>query len=301
MNRFIEMCCMTQEQLKDELVVMLINNGYKTIVGDGYVYAKGDMNVLLTAHMDTVHKELPQKIEIGDGVLSSPQGIGGDDRCGCYMIERIVETGRRPSILFCEDEEIGGVGSGKFTNTEYIDDLKELNFLVELDRMNGNDAVFYDCGNEEFQKWVCKTTGCVKAYGSFSDISHLSPACGIASVNLSCGYYKAHTTDEYVVWDEMEKMIENVCKLLDEDCEAQWDYMENEFDYSYLRSYCSSAEYGGLIEMLVTYMQDGELKTDVTYGYTEDEALLQFFVNNPTVCFNDIQDYYSSDEWGGWM
>ena len=78
--------------------------------------------------MDTVHKETVKDFyeyydeENERHIISSPQGIGGDDRCGIYMILEILKT-HKCSVLFCEDEEAGGIGSEKFCKTEYITEL----------------------------------------------------------------------------------------------------------------------------------------------------------------------------------
>ena len=233
MKNFKKICRMKQSTLKGYLYRILKKKYPEVVCGDGFIYAKGS-DILLTAHMDTVHDETCHRINIvkgnGSTILSSPQGIGGDDRCGIWLIMNVLtKTKYRPSVLFCEDEEIGGVGSNKFVKTQYIDDLNELKFLVELDRANAKDAVFYDCGNEEFKEYITHTFGLTEAYGSFSDIGHLSPACDKASVNISCGYYKQHTLEEYVVFEEMVSTYHTVCELLKDAPNAEmYDYQEEE-------------------------------------------------------------------------
>lgn len=245
MKTFRRICKQTQKELIPYLVSALQHDGYEVSQGDGYVYAKGEVPVLLTAHMDTVHKE-PMKhfcvrtIE-GQHHIGSPQGIGGDDRCGIYMILEIIKN-FKCSVLFCEDEEIGRVGSRKFCKTEHIKDLSDLNYLIELDRAYSKDAVFYSCDNPKFTEFITKNTGYTKAWGSYSDISTLMPECKIAGVNLSCGYYRAHTTSEYVIWEEMLNTIEVVKKLLTIECTEQFEYIEG---YSYSNYYGRGEHYGG--------------------------------------------------------
>ena len=196
-TEFVALCKLTQNELKDMLPKKLLESGYKDVISsDGFIYARGEMPILLTAHMDTVHKipviDFYEYVDAkGNHIISSPQGIGGDDRCGVYMILEIIKE-YKPYILFCEDEEIGGIGSGKFCRTDFIDELEDMKFLIELDRANEKDAVFYDCDNKEFTKFIEDTTGFVETWGTFSDISNLAPQCNVAAVNLSCGYYHAH-------------------------------------------------------------------------------------------------------------
>ena len=209
---FIQICKLSAKKLKQYLCgeMKKIYGKDNTVIGDGYIYCRGDVPVLLTAHMDTVHKKLVtdfyEDIQTDKNgkvthTISSPQGIGGDDRCGIYAILKVIESGYLPYVLFCEEEEVGGIGSGKFCKTKYITELSNMKFLIELDRANSNDLVFYSNANQDWINWVEDETNWIKSWGTFSDISHLSPACEVSSVNLSCGYYKAHTVYEYqILW-----------------------------------------------------------------------------------------------------
>ena len=289
-DKFVRICKMTQPKLKKYVCEMLRENGYIPVCEDGYVYAEGDIPVLLTAHLDTVHKQSVKRVKVKDGVLSSPQGIGGDDRCGVFIIRDIVcNTDLRPSILFCEDEEVGGVGSDKFCMSPYIDDLKEMKFLVELDRANASDAVFYSCGNSDFINWIQSETGYREAWGTFSDISILSPECDVASVNLSCGYYNAHRTDEYVVFDEMMHTVKVVRELLEV---AKGDDVP-QFVYMKVRGF---DRFDGMFETedcwVFVFDRDGEEVEILIEASDEYEAVARFFYENPTVCMNDIVTFY---------
>lgn len=294
---FIRICKAPAAQLK-LILEQLLKGYYPEIINeDGFLYAKGN-DILLTAHMDTVHaecvKDFYELSEKGRTVISSPQGIGGDDRCGIYMIMNILYTTNfRPSILFCEDEEIGGVGSEKFCKTKYIEDIKELKYIIELDRANANDAVFYNCGNEKFQEFILETTGYKKTTGSFSDISHLSPATDVASVNLSCGYYHAHTTQEEVVYEEMEHTIEVVKKLLEMASESPaFDYQEDKYSYNdwFYDYYRPSQLKGDLCGVSIEYFEEDKRDYDYIEGDSYEECMGLFFLSHPFVCLDDVID-----------
>ena len=100
MKRFEELCKMTQVELKEYLTEYMEAKYGDVTVGDGYVYAKGTFPVMLVAHMDTVHKQLPTAIDNINGRISSPQGIGGDDRCGVFIIMNIVTCNNSNIGLF---------------------------------------------------------------------------------------------------------------------------------------------------------------------------------------------------------
>lgn len=309
MKDFKDICRMSQSDLKNYMETYLKECKYTPINGDGFLYAKGNEPVLLVAHLDTVHKMKCTEINEKDGKISSPQGIGGDDRCGVFMIMNIVKE-LHCSVLLCEDEEIGGKGAGKFCKTPNIKTL-DVNYMIEFDRRGNNDAVFYSCGNKDFEKFVCNNTGFKFADGSFSDISKLAPAAKIAAVNISCGYYNAHTTNEYVVYDEMMHLIEMAIKLIKTKCEKPFEYVERKCtfdnfsifdkDYRYSIAKCSSNKYKRSalapdldleleLEAVVVDM-DGEEFVIYATGKTKAECWAELFLSYPDVCFSMITDY----------
>ena len=201
----------SQERLKQALEAELITSEYTVQKQKGFLYAEGSTPILLVAHLDTVHRALPETIcYSADGtVMMSPQGIGGDDRAGVYMILRLIQS-VHCHVLFCEDEETGGYGARAFTKSGIVPDV---NYIVELDRVGNNDAVFYQCRNRQFEQYI-NGFGFQTAFGSFSDISILAPKFNLAAVNLSTGYYHAHQPGEYVRLDKVEELIGRVEKLL---------------------------------------------------------------------------------------
>ena len=310
--KFGKICCKTQEELKVYLSALLSSKGYKVVNKDGFIYAKGELPYLVTAHMDTVHEVQVSRYNVhkwkGQHRIQAPKiGIGGDDRCGIYMIVRMILDGLRPSVLFCEDEEIGSVGARKFCKTKYVNDLKELNYLIELDRANSNDAVFYDCDNPEFTKFIIENTGYKEAHGTWTDIVELSDECGIASVNFSCGYYNAHRTNEYVIFEEMQRTICTVEKLLSMESE-QFKFIKKVSRYNnwYDDYYWKDVYYGnyerevydiGDISGLEIHYNDyscGTAQEQIVYiaGDTEDYCMYTFFREYPDVCYNDLIDAF---------
>ena len=305
---FKNICRMKQMNLKSYLDAKL-NYYYKEVInGDGFLYARGtNSNVLLTAHMDTVHekngrvcKDIYEYKKNGKTILSSPQGIGGDDRCGIYTILKILaDTDFRPSILFCEDEEIGGVGSSKFCKTEYVKELEGLNYMIEIDRANKNDCVFYDDDNKEFQRYIEDVSETELSYGSFSDICNLSEATEVSSVNLSCGYYNAHTTSEYVVFEELELCIERIKTLLEVN---QADDKKFKYEVERWYSYNNNNYYGyygynnniknSEVCVEFSYEEDGKTCYDCTIGYSVEECVGMFLIDHPDLSWNKVLDYF---------
>lgn len=292
MKNFARVCRMSQSTLKTYVRKILERKYEDVIVGDGFVYAQGEFPVLLVAHLDTVHKSLPSNIfyDAATDTLSCDEGIGGDDRCGVYMILEVIKK-YKCSVLFCEDEEVGGVGAKKFTKSDVSNGLS-WNYMIEFDRMGSKDAVFYDCDNKEFTKFITEEFY-EEDYGSFSDISTLAPHFKCAAVNLSCGYYKAHTVNEYVVFHEMRDSIEAACKILDRTTkEDAFEYIKAVYNYSYSRlgGYYSNTYDDDLYWYIEFINEDGDSDWYETYASNKYEAVGSFCIDNPHVPFASIVD-----------
>jgi len=182
---------------------------------EDYIFAEGNIPVMLVAHMDTVFSNPPKVQVLTDGILTSNKGLGADDRAGIFAILKIIDDGYRPYILFTNDEEIGCIGARKFVDRLVDDDVTiNVNFLIELDRKGKKDAVFYDCDNRKFQRFI-ESYGFKTAYGSFTDICVIAPVVGAAAVNLSVGYYRQHTHGELLIVSELMETIRKVKTILD--------------------------------------------------------------------------------------
>ena len=201
-----------------------------------YIVVKGNAPVLLVAHLDTVHTESPYPIlKSGDGnILMSPQGIGGDDRCGVYALMRIYEEStNKPYLLFTCDEEIGGVGAEEFAGDwlckRVNPELDKMRFMIEIDRQGVGEAVYYPCDNPSFEDFITEA-GFVTELGTYSDIEDIMPVMGIAGVNLSAGYYNEHTNGGYINLEHLQYTIEGVKDILEGELN-HFEYIEGESEW----------------------------------------------------------------------
>lgn len=241
MKRLEDFLRPTQEELFRRLCKMYPNK----LVNEGaYILVPGEAPVLLLAHLDTVHKSPVRhicKTENGN-ILMSPQGIGGDDRCGVYaLVAARAQAEKKPWLLFTCNEEIGGVGAAAFCkdyrNKKLPEELDKLKMLIEIDRKGRTDAVYYSCDNPDFEGYIT-SKGFVTEYGSFSDISYVAPELGVAAVNLSSGYYNAHTQHEYINRKHLNatvrKVLEIIADTVNPDTPA-YAYIEREYDWDFGR------------------------------------------------------------------
>lgn len=206
-----------------------------------YILVRGEAPVMLVAHLDTVHHEPVREIcktENGN-ILMSPQGIGGDDRCGVYALNAVYEQSKvKPWLLFTCEEEVGGLGAEQFClkhqSKKLPKELDDLKLLIEIDRKGKNDAVYYDCDNPEFEKYIT-SKGFKTQYGSFTDISSIAPELGMAAVNLSSGYYNAHTQHEYINRKHLNKTVQKVIEIVAESTTPdfpKYEYIERVHSFS---------------------------------------------------------------------
>ena len=220
MNRLEDFVMPSQKVLYTKLRRMF--KGTAIASRGSYILVPGEAPIMLVAHLDTVHKESVKQIckTQNGNILMSPQGIGGDDRCGVFALTRIHSASeKKPWLLFTCDEEIGGVGAERFCEHhrkgKLPKELDELKAIVEIDRKGERDAVYYECGNEEFEEYIT-SKGFVTEWGSFSDISVVAPELGVAAVNLSSGYYNAHALHEYINRAHLNATIEKVIGIVAE-------------------------------------------------------------------------------------
>ena len=233
MNALEDFLRPTQKQLFKRLCKKF--KGKTLISKSNFILVHGQAPVMLVAHLDTVHEQSVRDICLSAdrNILMSPQGIGGDDRCGVFALVKIYQLAKiKPWLLFCCDEEVGGLGAKKFClahqQHQLPNQLDNLKFIIELDRKGKNDAVYYRCDNPDFEAYI-SGKGFQSAQGSFSDISLIAPELNIAAVNLSCGYYAAHTRHEYINRSQLNTVIHKVVDIVADSSRADlptFDYIE---------------------------------------------------------------------------
>jgi putative aminopeptidase FrvX len=223
-----------QSELHDYLINYVSNYYDKIINNEDFIYCKGNIPVLLVAHLDTIYNS-PENIyyDSQKNIAWSPDGIGGDDKCGVFIIHKIISDNFKPHILFCHDEEIGTIGAKEAI--KYLNKPK-INYMIGLDRRGNNQAVFYNCGNKNFQNFIL-SYGFELKYGTYSDISILAPHWDISAVNLSVGFYNEHTQHEYINLNHMNNTLRKVKSILLSNNTKQYDfqtiskYYSNDFNY----------------------------------------------------------------------
>lgn len=147
---------------------------------------------------------------VQDYLYTSAQGIGGDDKCGIYGCLELMRSLRNVKAMFFVQEECGTIGARGIELSEFEDSA----YLIELDRRGNSDIImdynFSETISPKFEEVLEQQMGddWEQADGTFTDVMILAErGVGISAINVSCGYYKAHTKEEYISWKDLNKSI----------------------------------------------------------------------------------------------
>lgn len=224
-----QMFMLSQEKLKSVMSNYLRKHYTKIIENKDYLFCTGSIPVCLVAHLDTVFTTQPEEIyyDTMKNVMFSPQGLGADDRAGVFGILKLVQEGYRPHIILTTNEEKGGIGARALSKISCP--FPDVKYFIELDRRGSIDCVFYDCNNPDFTGYV-ESFGFCENWGTYSDISDICEAWGIAGVNLSIGYENEHSFSETFNLSYFFNTLDKVKKMLnDAGSVEKFDYIPGDY------------------------------------------------------------------------
>ena len=236
----------------EQNVINYLKSWNKNLKQDEYgnLYIINPWTPLLSAHMDTVQREddtiwMPHiHINKKKWTISYTNSIiWWDDKCWIALAMELYEKyWDRVSLLFSRQEEVGHLWASDFCRN-HSDLLKQCKYCLVLDRRNAWDIISSDNGycSKEFEDEIYR---CTKDFGYKPTHWLLSDADAyskyINCVNLSVWYYNAHTSNEYIVIEELKNAFNAVCNII-ENFQGEYDiYHEPE-----RKSYCDSYSYYG--------------------------------------------------------
>jgi tripeptide aminopeptidase len=193
------------------------------------------------AHMDTVHTVLPhdQFTILGHNgewfgynpVKRQTTGIGGDDKVGIFIALTALIAFDRIKLAFFVDEEIGCQGS-RHANIDFFDNSA---FVIQCDRKGYGDVVQEIIGTELFgDDFKTALEPLMTAYdmrptrnGGITDVGELKDlGLAVACTNISCGYYKPHDDDEFVVLDDVRDTTSFVLDVIQALGDTRWPHTD---------------------------------------------------------------------------
>lgn len=231
---------------------------YQLNIHQGNVYVTKSASLLppddlyypcVVAHTDTVHSIYYgfDVLRSGDRLIAYDQdlgeqvGIGGDDKVGIFVALEALRQFPNIKAAFFRDEEVGCVGSsladqGFFENTGYA---------IQCDRQGYKDVVRGIYGGPLFdENFSGAIAPLLEKYGreetfngGITDVGEISETFyKMSCMNLSCGYYKPHTSKEYLRISEVLATLDFVFEVIDTLGENPWVNPDRELAYQYPKS-----------------------------------------------------------------
>jgi len=271
----------------------------------------------IVAHMDSVHKIGADLsiIEAG-GLLTGfncatmqQSGIGGDDKVGVYIALKCLEKYDNIKLAFFVDEERGCIGSAG-AEMSFFDDCF---YVLQADRRGNSDFITNASGvklcSRKFKKAVkplLDARGYSFADGMMTDVMQLKEnGLKVSCANISCGYYRPHSENEYVNIKDVEtclSLFEAIIETLREVYEHT--YTPREYAPSYNPSYYSQGWRARDYSSESTYKSStsykpkydnywNDLDTAKNWRKAEEEKL--YYCDNCTELHNTTALTYSAD------
>lgn len=186
-------------------IVYKVDNKYQ-------VYAFNERKPMICAHLDQVQQDKCNKVIKHAGKLfglnaQGQCGLGADDKNGVWIALKLLESFSDLSFIFSTEEEIGG---NVYTLLGEAEQYK-IPYCLVFDRKGKGDIIGthnnYCCNDlEEIITAIGIDYGYMPAIGVYSDCDAISEY--IPCVNLSCGYYNAHSDKERTVIKDLYNALQ---------------------------------------------------------------------------------------------
>ncbi len=182
---------------------------------------------ILSAHLDQVQPKSPsQVVEVSGNLVGfdsqmRQRGLGADDKNGVWLILEALRRFPNVSFIFSSGEEAGG-------QIQHLDlDLSDSPFCLVLDRRGSSDIIGSLNGycKEDLESWLTGLNPKFESVqGVWSDADYLSGL--VPCVNLSVGYYNAHSDSEYTSVTDLLGSLDFILTILNEDCPRKFELSE---------------------------------------------------------------------------
>lgn len=243
---------------------------------------KSETYPCIVAHMDQVQERHSKDFivyEAEDIIIGfSPkhkeqQGLGADDKCGLWIGLKCLQKFDCLKLAFFVGEEVGCKGSG-LANMAFFDDCR---FVIEPDRKGSEDLITQIgwtplCSDDFLKDIGFKKFGYKETDGMMTDIEALKDhGLLLSCINVSCGYYKPHSNEEFVYKPALLNcfaFVEHIIKT----CTKVYPHIDNTAYYEKQNYY-------------------GDIYDDY---YSEIYDLLS---NDPSLSFGDIEAMFK--DWYG--
>lgn len=204
-------------------------NAYRDDGRNWHVHIGGDVPILWSCHTDTVHGfagwqtlhydkaharvALSKRAQLRQGAC-----LGADDTAGVALCIHLILAGIPGHYVFHFGEEVGGIGS-RWLAAHHPTWLKGFSCAIALDRRGTGDVITHQgsrCCSDAFADSLANAldlfgmtyTSCDS--GVYTDTAEYTELIGECT-NLSVGYEHAHSAQEYLDLDHMDRLAAALC------------------------------------------------------------------------------------------
>jgi len=173
------------------------------------IYRLKENTPLLCAHLDQVSfQRYATTVNLSDGIIYGNGNLGADDKNGVWILLKLLREFKDISFIFSTQEEVGCKVSKIMERKKEI--FKTIKYGLVFDRRGHSDLVgtFNDYCVDKFEddlRLLMLKHGFNSEIGTFSDCDRLSEM--ISCINISCGYYEAHTAREFTILQDLFKSL----------------------------------------------------------------------------------------------
>lgn len=242
---------------------------------------------LLVSHTDQVSNSPISRLKETEFIIKGDDNLGADDKNGIWIILSLLKENPNLNFCFSNKEEMGGDIDYLLADNEDI--LGEISYALVFDRRGSSDIIGNMNGycSIKFEEEICevgKSFGYSIGMGTFSDCDEISKY--LNCVNLSCGYYRAHSVNEYTNKKHLINALEfgkEIIKIVKGPfkhsiIQSSWF---NNWSYGDLRndSYSACPHCHSKMDALEVY--DTHLDEDILYGERCPKCFFESFLDDP--------------------
>ena len=221
----------------------------------------------VVSHIDQVqkiHSRDFQAVETSGAILGFSrsnmrlEGLGADDKNGIWICLKCLQKYPALKCVFFVGEEIGCVGS-EGAMMSFFDDSR---FVIQCDRKGGHDLIWNIggwtelCSPEFLEAIGYEKYGYKKEIGMMTDVETLkNRGLKVSAVNMSCGYYRPHSDEEFTIISELRGCLAFVEHII-ETCTAVFPHEDTDRPYfGYGRGFqAEDTDYDELSELILDFL-----------------------------------------------
>lgn len=288
--------------LKDWIKINVPGATYTTdAMGNLYV-CKGESDTYpcIVSHIDQVqktHSKDFQAVETKDIIFGfsvgnvQMEGLGADDKNGIWIALKCLQKYDVLKCAFFVQEEVGCRGSNK-ADMSFFNDCR---FVLQCDRKGGKDLIWNIGGYTELcSKEFLMATGFQKfgyklECGLMTDVEALKDnGLAISALNISCGYYRPHSDEEFTVKSELLNCLSFVRYIIDtctavfpHEDHSGWGYgryvMDDDTDevelYDWITDYMFAYPDATLDDVLMEFEDYGISREQIELAYDDIKTM----------------------------